>query len=236
MYLLTRAENDRIFSMLAGELSGEDRNKDYSRHEVQSLRSLVAHLIPELRLRSESGPGWLSNLDGFFFSYIIEHIGKEFDLLKISSDGECVLNIELKSPRTNETSIVRDTIAMVKEYGLFDKMLMSSFDPKLLLEAKRIDPKTKTGFLYSPNSKFQFRIYRNPLEEAKSIGAEALHPFSMYVNADLVKKAHDCGMTINVWTVNSPRSILRLAQLGVDGIITDYPDVVKGVLEAHDYR
>lgn len=160
------------------------------------------------------------------------------ELLELVADDPQikVLNIELKSPRTNETSIVRDTIAMVKEYGLFDKMLMSSFDPKLLLEAKRIDPKTKTGFLYSPNSKFQFRIYRNPLEFAKSLGADALHPFSMYVNADLVKKAHNAGMQINVWTVNSPRSILRLAQLGVDGIITDYPDVVKGVLEAHNYR
>ena len=110
------------------------------------------------------------------------------ELLELVADDPQikVLNIELKSPRTNETSIVRDTIAMVKEYGLFDKMLMSSFDPKLLLEAKRIDPKTKTGFLYSPNSKFQFRIYRNPLEFAKSIGVDALHPFSMYVNADLV--------------------------------------------------
>lgn len=161
---------------------------------------------------------------------------KEFLELVGSDQRMQVLNIELKSPRANETSIVHDTIAMVKEYGLFDKMLMSSFDPKLLLEAKRIDPKTKTGFLYSPNSKFQFRIYRNPLEFAKSIGADALHPFSMYVNADLVKKAHNAGMQINVWTVNSPRSILRLASLGVDGIITDYPDVVKGVLEAHNYR
>ena len=107
LYLLTRSENDSSFSMLAGELSGEERNKDYSRHEVQSLRSLVAHLIPELRLRSESGPGWISNLDGFFFSYTIAHISKEFDLLKISGDGKCILNIELKSEAIDEKRISR---------------------------------------------------------------------------------------------------------------------------------
>ncbi len=161
---------------------------------------------------------------------------REFlDLIK-QNGGVRVLNIELKSPRANETSIVRDTVEMVKEFDLFESLILSSFDPKLLVEAKQIDPSVKTGFLYSPNSKVIFRVYRNPLEVAKELKADALHPFSMYVNADLVRKTHDAGMTMNVWTVNSPRAIRRLASLGVDGIITDYPDVVKGVLEAHDYR
>ena len=50
-----------------------------------------------------------------------------------------VLNIEIKSPKENETAIVRETIKAVKEHGLFDKLLISSFDPKLLVEAKHID-------------------------------------------------------------------------------------------------
>ena len=161
---------------------------------------------------------------------------REFLELIVENGGLRVLNIELKSPRANETSIVRDTVRMVKEFDLFDSLILSSFDPKLLLEAKQIDPAVRTGFLYSPNSKVIFRIYRNPLEVAKELKADALHPFSMYVNADLVRKAHEAGMEMNVWTVNSPRAIKRLASLGADGIITDYPDVVKGVLEAYDFR
>ena len=106
LYLLTRSENDSSFSMLAGELSGEERNKDYSRHEAQSLRSLVGQLIPELRSGSESSScGWIPHLDGFFFSYTIAHISKEFDLLKISGDGKCILNIELKSEAIDEKRI-----------------------------------------------------------------------------------------------------------------------------------
>ena len=161
---------------------------------------------------------------------------KEFLKLIVDAGGVEVLNIELKSPRANETTIVRDTIQMVKEFDLFDSLILSSFDPKLLVEAKQVDPAVKTGFLYSPNSKVTFRVFRNPLEVAKELKADALHPFSMYVNVDLVRKTHDAGMQINVWTVNSPRAIKRFASLGVDGIITDYPDVVKGVLEAHNYR
>ena len=158
---------------------------------------------------------------------------EEFLALVADSNIE-VLNIELKSPKENETSIVRDTIAAVKDTGLFDRLLISSFDPVLLAEAKAIDPQTKTGFLYSPNSKVTFKIvHRNMLNVAKELRANAIHPFSLYVTKSLVDSAHAAGMDVNVWTVNSPKSVLRMAALGVEGIITDYPDVVRGVLEAH---
>ncbi|MEE1041962.1 MAG: ATP-binding protein, partial [Lachnospiraceae bacterium] len=48
---------------------------------------------------------WIRCLDGFYFSYTIEHISKEFDLLKLSADAGCVLNIELKSEAVEEERI-----------------------------------------------------------------------------------------------------------------------------------
>ena len=48
---------------------------------------------------------WISFFDGFFFSYTIEHISKEFDLLKFSGNADCVLNIELKSEEIGEDRI-----------------------------------------------------------------------------------------------------------------------------------
>ena len=107
LYLLTRAEEERNFSLLAAELSGDRRHKHYSRHEVLSLCSLVEGLIPCLRERSGPDGGWISYLDGFYLSYTIAHISKEFDLLKISEDGKCVLNIELKSEAIEEDRISR---------------------------------------------------------------------------------------------------------------------------------
>lgn len=58
------------------------------------------------RGHNSAGSG-ISCLDGFFFSYVIEHIGKEFDLLKIARDGSCILNIELKSEMIGEERIGR---------------------------------------------------------------------------------------------------------------------------------
>ena len=189
-------------------------------------------LISRMTLDVLRGYDFGSYLSEKFAGTRIPTLGEFLDL--VAAERLRVLNIELKSPKENETAIVGETIAAVKEHGLFDRLLISSFDPALLTEAKKIDPATKTGFLYSPNSKVTFRIlHRNMLAVAKEIGADALHPFSLYVTKNLVDAAHSAGMEVNVWTVNSPKSVLRMAALGVEGIITDYPDVARGVLEAH---
>ena len=107
LYLVTRAESGSSFSMLARELTGNMHNKDYSIHEADSLRSLVDALMPVLRTRADDGADRISYLDGFYFSFTIAHISKEFDLLKISGDGECVLNIELKSENIEESRIIK---------------------------------------------------------------------------------------------------------------------------------
>ena len=80
----------------------------------------------------------------------------EFLTLCETADIE-IMNIELKTPLSGEKGIVEKTISAVKEHGLFDKLLISSFSPELLVECKRIDPKCKTGFLYSPDRKIAFQ-------------------------------------------------------------------------------
>ena len=141
-----------------------------------------------------------------------------------------MLNIEIKSPKEAETAIVRETIRAVKEYELFDKLLISSFDPKLLIEAKKIDKNCKTGFLYAPNHMTFFQMGYKPVTFAKEIGADALHPYFRLVNKQYVKAAHDAGVMVNPWTVNSEKAIDSMIELGVDGIITDFPDVCSGKL------
>ena len=105
LHFLTRVQDHETMSGLFQALSGLPGSKMISPHEAASLCSLTALLTDTLRSSPEPVPDWLKLLDGFFFSYIIEHIGKEFDLLKISSDGKCALNIELKSEDIGEDRI-----------------------------------------------------------------------------------------------------------------------------------
>ncbi|MGN0486076.1 MAG: glycerophosphodiester phosphodiesterase [Acutalibacteraceae bacterium] len=144
-----------------------------------------------------------------------------------------LLNIEIKSPKQNETAIVRETMKAVKEHGLFDKLLISSFDPRLLVEAKQIDKNCKTGFLYSPNSPLVPKMAWRPVAFAQSIGADALHPHFVFVNKRYVEDAHKAGILVNPWTVDSDRMVTKMIDCGVDGIITDFPDLVGGMLERY---
>ena len=57
----------------------------------------------------------------------------EFLTLCATADIE-IMNIELKTPLSGEKGIVKETLAAVKEHGLFDKLLISSFSPELLVE------------------------------------------------------------------------------------------------------
>lgn len=148
-----------------------------------------------------------------------------------------VLNIEIKSPQQGETEIVKETIRLVKEHGLFDRLLISSFDPKLLVQAKEIDENCKTGYLYDFTKKTTYtnKMRTKYIDFAKSIGADALHPQYLYVDKKYVSAAHEAGIMVNPWTVDSVKTIEKMIKCGVDGIITDFPDVTGGLIEKHTY-
>ena len=149
----------------------------------------------------------------------------EFLSLVESTDLK-VLNIEIKPPKEKETAIVRETIKAVKEHGLFDKLLISSFSPEILKEAKRLDKNCKTGFLYGPNSPTTPFVAWRIISYAKSLGCDAIHPHFIFVNKKYIEKAHTAGLMVNPWTVDLPEIIDNLIRWGADGIITNLPDVV----------
>lgn len=142
-----------------------------------------------------------------------------------------VLNIEIKSPKSKDYSVVEKTVEAVKDFGLFDKLIISSFDPVALTAAKEADSNCKTGYLYSPKTPDIAKLLGHEIEYAKSFGADALHPFMWLVNKRMVKKAHESGIIVNAWTVNKPSDIRRMVSCGVDGVITDVPNIAKRIVE-----
>ncbi len=154
------------------------------------------------------------------------------EVSKELGDKMKVLNIELKSEHWGQagTELAQKTIDAVKNHGLFDKLLISSFDPSLLVVCKKVDKNCKTGILYSPNHMISIKIAPRPVSFAKEIGADALHPFHMLVTRLYVERAHRAGIQVNPWTVNKDTTIKHLADLGVDGIITDDAGLVNSIL------
>jgi len=64
-------------------------------------------------------------------------------------------------------------------------------------------------------------------------GAAVWSPHYRDVDARLVAEAHALGLVVVPWTVNEPAEMQRVLGLGVDGMISDRPDLLRSVLEAH---
>ena len=86
LYLLTRYKGNDI-DVVESTMSGRNEPLKIKRYEFDTVCSFVEGVLNKDRS--------IDLLDGFFYSFIIDHIGKEFDLLKFG-DGKTVLNIELK--------------------------------------------------------------------------------------------------------------------------------------------
>ena len=196
----------------------------YTIDETSDGRGLIAEMT-------------LEELRGYDFgSYFSEKFAgtkiptlEEFLTLCEGADIE-ILNIELKSPKQGETGIVQKTIDAVKAHGLFDKLIISSFDAKLLVEAKQTDPACKTGLLYSLQTFSSAQVFFTPVTYAASIKADALHPHFIHVTPGYVYRAHKKGIKVNVWTVDKAFLARYLLLCGVDGIITNIPELIKKVI------
>lgn len=174
---------------------------------------------------------------GSYFSYDFENTKApsldEFLSLCETKDFE-IMNIEIKPSLEHDVSVVKKTIDMVKEHGLYERLLISSFSSHMLVEAKKIDRTCHTAYLYSPDKKESYRMMFRAGKFARELGCTALHPQIYYVNESYVTAAHREGIKVNVWTVNKEKDIIRLAKMGVDGLITDTPDFVREVLEKNN--
>ena len=155
---------------------------------------------------------------------------EEFYTLCETADIE-IMNVEIKPPLDGNMEIVSKTINAAKAHGLFDKLLISSFDANVLVECKKVDPNCKTGFLYATNkSHFYKTMLFGYVKFAKKIKADFLHPHFSAVTKHYVKRLHKNGIGINVWTVDKPSIITRMMKCGVDGLITNDPEICKELI------
>jgi glycerophosphoryl diester phosphodiesterase len=143
-----------------------------------------------------------------------------------------LVNIEVKclpwEPDADPDGEVMGMVAaIVAARGLFDSVVVSSFDLGALGSLRAANARIPAGWLTS----------RQPVEQCAPAAAERgvawVHPDRGSVMVDphaAVRVAHEHGLRIDVWTVNEPDDIRALAAAGVDAIITDTPDVALAAL------
>jgi glycerophosphoryl diester phosphodiesterase len=145
------------------------------------------------------------------------------ELLELLKDWEGILNIELKSGIILYKGLEEKVVSLLRRYDRIDRTIISSFNHYSLRGIKELEPGLKTGILYSAG------LYE-PWEYAGKVGAEAVHPQFYSMVPAIIQGCRVHGIVMNPWTVDQPETIRQLALAGVDGIITNVPDVALQVI------
>ncbi len=137
-----------------------------------------------------------------------------------------VINIELKSRSLFSTGLEARVVELVERNHLEQHVMLSSFDPLAIWRVKRLNPSLVTGLLHAAN----LTILRAAAWLRPLVRPDALHPVHTLVTPRYMRWAKARSYPVVVWTVNDPGEMRRLADLGVDAIITDRPDLLAEVL------
>ena len=147
-------------------------------------------------------------------------------------------NIETKFPEKFSPELVHEfariIVIQISGAGMENRSIVQSFHTPILPIIKKLNPKIQTSALYAPTIfqgiqlKLGIRsvIQNEILEDANKMGAEIISPYFLYVDQSFIKKAQNLNLKVIPWTVNEKTEMLRLMGLGVDGLISDYPDLL----------
>jgi glycerophosphoryl diester phosphodiesterase len=139
------------------------------------------------------------------------------DYLAWVKGTKLITNIELKTDKCYYPHLEEKVLAAVRKYGLEDRIVFSSFNWASVMIMKRLAPEIKAGFLRED------RPIEYIGELAKAAGVEFYHPGLAILDESTVIDCRDCGIGLNVWTVNKPSEYHQIATWGVHGVITNYP-------------
>jgi len=111
-----------------------------------------------------------------------------------------------------------ELIILHQEFDLFDRIIIQSFDPATLIEFRQLNDRIAQAILVSGDDSIQSFI------DTLGYTPEIWSPNYRYVTRDIVDEAHSRGMKVIPWTINNISDMRQQLEMGVDGIITDYPD------------
>jgi glycerophosphoryl diester phosphodiesterase len=144
------------------------------------------------------------------------------------------MNLEIKDTRS---STIQSLCRLIRDHQMTNKVVVASFDTDSLKKFRRLCPQVATSAGASEARLF-FGLQKTYLEAVYSPDAQVLQvPETLgdlrIVNKRFIDAAHARNMRVQVWLVNDVRSMQRLLELGVDGIMTDYPQRLMEVLKNH---
>ncbi|MBM7791347.1 glycerophosphodiester phosphodiesterase [Tenggerimyces flavus] len=129
---------------------------------------------------------------------------------------------EIKAP-----AATAGTVELIRERNLLDRVWVISFIPEVLAETQRICPEAHRGLIFG-------EVPADAIQQARSLGAEVLCVGISSLTPELAEECHSNGLDIYSWTVNSREQLVHALRCGADGVTSDFPERLRGVLTGDD--
>lgn len=148
----------------------------------------------------------------------------------IEACGPMGVNIEIKSvmdePDYDDDHRVVDSVVRIARRMLpMDRVLITSFDMAAINRSHDVDDRIPTGFLTDDDLGPEVAIGR-----ASAHSHSAVNPWVEIVTQRWVDATHEAGLKLYTWTCDDPKRMKELIAFGVDGIITNTPDVLRKIV------
>jgi glycerophosphoryl diester phosphodiesterase len=137
-----------------------------------------------------------------------------------------IVNIELKGKSIQADGLEEAVLAVIEGTGTSDNIILSSFNPFALYRMSLLNPMLPRGLLYTE----EMPIYLRRALLRPVARPTAMHPRFSMIDERFVAWARSKKYKINTWTVDDPNEMRRLISLGIDGIISNKPDVLRRVV------
>lgn len=155
---------------------------------------------------------------------------KEFENEKIPTLEELIkfipkdllLNLEIKSQILDNRGIEEKLVKILETNNRIENIVISSFNHKSLERVEKLNPEIKLGLLYEA-------YFIDPIKAIKSnkLDLYSLHPSYYYIDQELIDNSHRNDLKVYAWTVNDLEAGKKLKDMGVDGLITNFPELFK---------
>jgi len=140
--------------------------------------------------------------------------------------GRARLNVEVKAPATDWPAIAPRLVKVLREYAALESTVISCFDAPALEAVRAQSDDARLGLLW------QHTDFTDAWPWLREFHAVSIHPFWMLASSDVIHRAHALGVQVLTWTVNDIAAMRSLVRLGVDGIMSDFPERFADVDDA----
>ena len=132
--------------------------------------------------------------------------------------GKTDLCLDIKQFASSPSGIEIKLLFILSHYDYLDQTIFSSFHYASLRRIRELAPEARIGLIYGASVK------EDPFEVAVELGAGSIHVQKEFATRDFLDRAWEEGLDVHVWTVNEVRDMQRFASLGVQGLVSDFPE------------